>query len=557
MRTGLFHAGLAAGLLWAVAPLIHAEQLTMDSAVELSELGMRFTPFAQIPMLPKPTPSSFLFTITRGERTRQVEAYRARELWRADQLQALFTNRMGRIQVAAMDFPFPADLPYLQEEFVTRSDYDRAREEQDVTWSEDAIQQWIETFTGMTVTGYTSVGRERALRYPCREYTLSSKRQKMKAYLMKLMHRHDVRYVFLSFEFSAFPAFENEEAAMFRCLRSVTTSTTRRQVKRANMRHQKLSSLAQHANVSEEFLATKQRVIENINALDDWWYVEMPHYILVSNLTPNNRFLVERIQEDVERLRDAFNILFPPVDEIREVSVVRVFNTRDEYIDYVGHDYRWTLGLWMPGKRELVIAPSGGGKQKSQGGKAKKEILDTAYHEAFHQYVHYALNQISLPLWFNEGHACLFEAAVFSRARPYVILEENESRAEFLQRVGDLGYETDVVKIMSMSRAEFYLEDLRGDGVDMMRAQHYASAWAIIYFLRKGGPALFPKKGYEAIPLRIVEFLLDHDKDMDGAVQHALDGIDRSELQRDFEAFWESRSMRHKAKKHHLFRPTP
>ena len=554
MRAGLL-LPCVTWILCGFVPWVHAEKLTMDSAVELSEVGLRFTPFEQIPMLPKPTPGAVLFTVTHGDSSRQVEAFRAGDLWRDDQLKALFTNHMGRVQVAAMEYPLPAGLSYLTDGFVVRSEYDRVRQGQDVSWSDDSIQQWIETFTGMSVTGYDSVPRAHALRYPCREYSLSSNQQRAKAYLLKMTRRNETRYVLLSFEFRAFPPFENQEAAILRCLRSVTASAVKKPVKRADMRHQKFSTLTRNGKASKEFLSTKRRVIDNINALNDWWFVEMPHYILVSNLTPNNRFLVERIQEDVERLRDAFSILFPPVKEIREVSVVRVFNTREEYVDYVGRDYQWTLGLWMPSKRELVISPSRSGTQGSKGSKAKKEILDTAYHEAFHQYVHYALNQVSLPLWFNEGHACLFEAAVFSRARPYVVLEENESRADFLRQVSDFGYETDVVQVMSMSRDEFYLEGLRGDGVDRMRAQHYASAWAITYFLRKGAPALFPEKGYGAILLRIVEFLLDHDEDVNGAVQYALEGVDRSELQHDFEAFWKSRSMRNKAKKYHLFRP--
>ena len=64
---------------------------------------------------------------------------------------------------------------------------------------------------------------------------------------------------------------------------------------------------------------------------------------------------MERLRREIERARNCFMSWFPPQVRINEVSVVRIFNDRDEYTRYVGGEMEWTGGVWQPARRELVI----------------------------------------------------------------------------------------------------------------------------------------------------------------------------------------------------------
>ena len=86
------------------------------------------------------------------------------------------------------------------------------------------------------------------------------------------------------------------------------------------------------------------------------------------------------------------------------MNVARIFNERDDYIAYVGKDKEFSAGLWMPSKKELVISPVPRGDQDYQ----KTEQLKTIRHEGFHQYLHYALDEVQVSVWFNEGNATFF-----------------------------------------------------------------------------------------------------------------------------------------------------
>jgi hypothetical protein len=526
-----------------------ALELRLDEAVELQRAGIRFTPFREIPLLPKPSPDTFTFTDPRTDQ--RIEALQFSQAWKLDQTRALFTNDIGRVTVAMMSVPNRLDVEEINDGYVTESAYRAAAEGWEPAWTEESIAAWIEAFSGSVVSGHRQLGKKYALPFPCRMYSFHASGYN-RAFLMKVSSKTARWFVVFQFEIRHPESIENLDLAVLRWLRSVSTSTTRTSSKTANMRHQNFSALAQDANQTETFLHTKRRVIDNINALDDWWYVEMPHYVLVSNLKKSNKGLVDRIQKDIEILRSAFEQIYPPIKPIEEVSVIRVFNSREEYLTYVGAEYAWTIGLWMPNRKELVVSPTGSG-----GSGGKKEILDTAYHEAFHQYVFYALDQAAIPMWLNEGLACLFEAARFSTAKKFITIDENEGRLAYMEHYRQYGDSVDVIDMMFLSRRDFYVVDeFLGEEYAMrQRGLHYATAWAFAYFLEKGAPAVHPGEKYSSICDRIVEYLLENPNDFDGAADFALEGIDRKALRRDFNRFWNQGSSRSKAKRYHLFDP--
>lgn len=530
----------------ALVPPARGQQLRIGRPVDLSEAGIRFSPFDQIPQLPLPMPAARVLVNRQSGARREV--YLVEDLWRFRQTHALFTNELGRIRVAEMMLPRPVNEPELiQGTLIAIGDFDRLRERFSGDWDAERMRQWVQDYTGYEVTGFLSVPAHHAIPVPCREYRLSASAGEARAFLLRMQDRQGPRFLLFLFEWTDPAAFLNLDAALYRVLRSVSSAATQPGFERGeDLRRRRAPALGTSTGSTPEFEEARRRVIDQIRSMEHWWYVEMPPYILVSDLPRGRRTLVDRIQRDLQVLRPRFMQLFPPVGEPREVSLVRVFADRQAYESYVGAESAWTLGVWMPARKELVIASaaSDGSGQKTS------EILSTAYHEAFHQHLFYALDHREMPRWLDEGHATLFNSITLNVARGSVIVNEDETRIRDLEYAASAGRRLDLVQLMHLDRNRFYALDVP-DGL-WERSFHYSSAWAFVYFLRKAAPVLHRGKGYDRIIPGVVEHLLRNPGDFDGAHEAALRGIDRGQLQREFDAFWSSRSGRAAARRHRL-----
>lgn len=78
-------------------------------------------------------------------------------------------------------------------------------------------------------------------------------------------------------------------------------------------------------------------MIQSIRNFRDWWYVETDNYIFVSNQT--DRRAMTRLRTELENAREVFADYFPLKIPLQSVSVVRIFNKRDQYKEYVGADH--------------------------------------------------------------------------------------------------------------------------------------------------------------------------------------------------------------------------
>jgi hypothetical protein len=169
-------------------------------------------------------------------------------------------------------------------------------------------------------------------------------------------------------------------------------------------------------------------------------------------------------------------------------------------------------------RRELVILSQG---------KDKEQTLRIIQHEGFHQYLFYATGMSENAMWFNEGHACLFEAAEVD-GRGHVELPENS-------RVGHLLDNLDAVtrllpKLLHAGRDDFY------KGTDQQRSLNYTAAWGLVYFLRKGAPAE-RLTAYSAI-LDTYLKTLAATRDSEAATTAAFEGVDLRKFQEAFGSFW-------------------
>lgn len=271
---------------------------------------------------------------------------------------------------------------------------------------------------------------------------------------------------------------------------------------------------------------------KSIANMQDWWFAETPEYIFLSNIrSATGKSLVKELQANMPTLRGALVKLIPPYDPAVDVSVVRIYEEPEAYKQYVGNGFEWSAGVWVPMRRELVILSQG---------KDKEQTLRIIQHEGFHQYLFYATGMIENAMWFNEGHACFFEAAEVD-GRGHVELPENS-------RVGHLLDNLDAAtrqlpKLLHAGHADFY------KGSDEQRSLNYTTAWALVYFLRKGVPAE-RLTAYSAVFDTYLKTLAAT-RDSDAATTAAFEGVSLAKLQEDFSSFW--KKSRGPARRYDLF----
>ena len=258
---------------------------------------------------------------------------------------------------------------------------------------------------------------------------------------------------------------------------------------------------------------------KSIANMKNWWYAETPEYIFLSDIqSAAGRKLVKDLQTTMPVLRSAFAQLIPPFSTATDVSVVRIYEEAEAYKLYVGKGVEWSAGIWSPMRRELVIQAQG---------KDKEETLKIIRHEGFHQYLFYACDMIETAAWFNEGHACFFEAAETPRpgcveipesVRVAYVLDHLDAAASLIPRLIHLGYD------------DFY------KGTDQRREANYATSWALVYFLRKG----LHSERYSAYAPILDTYLkaLASNRDSEKATTAAFESVDMAKFQADFIDFW-------------------
>jgi hypothetical protein len=100
-------------------------------------------------------------------------------------------------------------------------------------------------------------------------------------------------------------------------------------------------------------------------------------------------------------------------------------------------------------------------------------------------------------------------------------------------------------RLLGLSYQDFYDPD------DEKRADNYALAWGLVYYLRKYAPE-DPMRGYGTILDRYVDLLWET-RDPKAATEQAFEGVDMAEFREDFCEFWDSSNRRGKAKRNRLF----
>ncbi len=281
--------------------------------------------------------------------------------------------------------------------------------------------------------------------------------------------------------------------------------------------HEREESHADYPGQSVRAAARKS--IENY---DSWWSAETEDYMILSDAgTVLGKTLIRNLKAQLPALHKACVRLLPPLAHDRDVSLVRVFQTRDDYVRYVGADQAWTAGVWMPGRRELVLSV----------GDSLEDLMRVIRHEAFHQYLSYAYCMIPAPPWLNEGHACLFENATVD-GKGKVTIEEDTTRSALL--LDNIAVATAFLpKLLEADYSGFY------SGSAIERNFKYAIAWGLAYYLQKGAPQERNTPFTDILP--VFAEALAQTQSYEQATRQAFADVDMSVFQANFSEFWTKR----------------
>lgn len=219
-----------------------------------------------------------------------------------------------------------------------------------------------------------------------------------------------------------------------------------------------------------------------------WRAVDTEHYLIVHH--SKNTGLINQIAREIEAMRALYTELFPPKGTMDALSVVRVCRTQDEYHQYGGPPS--TGGYWHPGNEELVfydysytMKTLDDKERKMLGGHVMTDAdsMLVLYHEAFHQYIYYAIGEFAPHDWFNEGYGDFFSGAVVPNNTNRVVrIDPSPWRIHRAKDMCEFNEGFIPLKdILEAERAQFYNPAKAGF--------YYAGAWSFVYFLKNSKEA--------------------------------------------------------------------
>jgi hypothetical protein len=524
--------------------------LTFVKVVDLPDMGLRMKVMVDAQETPPPSPSVYTYTYRQGTNAWKEDQYEPAVLWRTRQLAGRWVGRHNNtLTLATIQKPLPVGFT---REYVTRKTYDErlAATAVPAEWTDEALAAWVAAFAGVSNATAIPVARPPLRLKPLIEFVLGDQPTSQVAYVFQLnrvatgQQNAPTNWFCALFDL-------NPEVDMDQARRAIAadffgtlayagakglTATGTGPAKPVTAKPG--PAPVEH---TPEFLASRQQVVDSIRNMKDWWHIETDNFLILSNMKRGANVLVDKLKVDLELLRGVFMQCVPPSKPLNSVSVIRVFGTGEEYLRYLGgKEADWTAGMWVPLKKELLIRPVDWGTKKNQRG----EILETVYHESFHQYLFYVLDQVESSAWFNEGHADFFEAAKILNGKVEVGESDEAARAIDQLMARD---EYDLRGLLHMPYHKFYSGTMEGIH------QHYASAWLLVYYLRKGAPLDKPPR-YAGILDKYVAALRET-QDADKATDAAFEGVDLKEFRQELEKFWKSGNRRGMAKRNPAFGP--
>ena len=485
-------------------------------------IGLMLAPLERAKARPLPMPDAHAYLIDKPGELQREDRFAPYELWYHHQCEGRWQNTDGNSLIIGR---ISQSLPTFTEEHVSREEFEITISDSD--WLIDGknpgqIHKWVANFVGKTVyepetLNINSIALSEVYFYPCDATNT-------------LIYAFHPRRIGNARNFDWF------------CVVLNAADAAEMEKLQLDFEDQWISKIAQPTlNNSDEGIESEQlntsrkgktdfdqpyhpvRIAarKSIENYQNWWFAETDGYIILSDVnTDLGKSLVERVQKNMHILLDAYRRLLPPMTSTRDISLIRIFQFKSDYDAYVGDKLKWSEGMWMPKKRELVLT------QEFH----TEEIMKTLRHESFHQYISYAWGMLTPSPWLNEGHACFFENAHID-SKGKVSLPEDPQRLSLL--IDNLESAVAMLPIMfNMSYDEFY----DGGGTSAGRSFNYALAWGIAYYLQKGAPRERNTPFKEILPSYKVA--LETTKNYHKADDLTFEEIDIKVFQSNFREFW-------------------
>lgn len=198
-----------------------------------------------------------------------------------------------------------------------------------------------------------------------------------------------------------------------------------------------------------------------------WYSIDTKYYVILSN--SKNRTFVEGLAKELEVVREkVYTKLFPARNTEQPLSPVRILDTESEYYQYGGPG--GSAGYFSSQSGELVLFTKFEDTTKKNSLAYCRSVM---FHEGFHQYIHFAVGDVSPHSWFNEGHGDYFAGITVQgstiKTNPF------DWRVDYLKNYLRGGRDLIPCRtLVRMPQREYYTN----------AGLKYSQGWALIYFLR-------------------------------------------------------------------------
>ena len=407
--------------------------LRFKKPVDLPSLGLRVNLMPDSCEMPPFSPQVFLYSAVGGNEKRKEERYQPADLWWHTQQAGRWTGRYeNNLVLIRMTHRLPTGF---KDPHVTRAVYKErvsgAGSAGGLVQSEDDVRGWMADYTGNPVIKGEKVDRLSARVDPIIRFRLGPADPCRVAYAFRLNRNAEgtspATWIGAIFEVSSKIPMETAirfiEKEFFASISFLTI------MQPASVASKSSSATAKwDAGKSDDLLIARKQAEESIRNMKGWWFHESSRYIVLSNLKGSSKLMVEQLDKAMGTIRAAYARCLSESPK-SSVCVIRMPATPGEYKTYVGPDYDWTGGLWIPDRKELLIRPVIEGSSQEK----RRSLFRLAFNEGFHQYAFYALDQANSSMWFNEGMAQFFENAVIVNGR--IRIEEDPRAIGLLTQV--------------------------------------------------------------------------------------------------------------------------
>ncbi|MCP4180022.1 MAG: DUF1570 domain-containing protein [bacterium] len=498
--------------------------LDLGKRIKIPSLGLSIRIISGLGSNPAQFPHSYSLKNEKGK------VFQLNELWCYKQYCGSWKNESAQVLISEMSIAVPKNKPL----YVSGKVKYLTTNEKSVSWSKKGVVEWLNYYTESNISEgklifNTSYGVK------VTEYKIDKTDGGYKTYLFTVEARRYIKKIIvIQYKIKLYLSDAKVKSLINKSLKSIKFYRMGEDRKTYNEGRN-----SKYKNSSSEYKDAKAKVLQNIKNLKNWWYLDSGNFIIVTNVPGESKKNIYKIRKQLDQLNKLYSLFYKRTSKTKAVNVVRVFKERSDYIRYVGEDKKWTGGLWMPSKKELVISPVSNNRNMNEHQKNSVSVLN---HEAFHQYLHFSASEIQAGPWFNEGNAAFFEEVKFKRNRAEVLPARYQDRMKAIIKSGKT---PDIKNLLDMNYEQFYSGSSAQD--------NYTIAWAVIYFLQKGIP--YSKSKYASnyskiLPVYYKELVRtgSHDK----ATVKAWKNIDMNYFTKDFVEFYKSDSKLRKAEKNNI-----